>query len=132
MLIWNVRPRPRFTRADCARRVTSSPPRKTCPVVGSSRPVSMLMKVVLPAPFGPISACRAPVLEPELDVVRDRQRAEALAQRAGLEGDAHVFLQSFSRARSIRPSSPPRANITMKISSTPIPSVQYSGDCFAR
>ena len=31
------------------------------PAVGRSTPVSRLMSVVLPAPFGPISAWRAPV-----------------------------------------------------------------------
>src|SRR5262245_50322219 len=57
---WKVRPRPRRTRSDCGVRVTSSPPRKIWPDVGASAPISMLTKVVLPAPFGPISAWRAP------------------------------------------------------------------------
>src|SRR5687767_14640087 len=38
----------------------SSPFRKIRPDVGASAPVSMLTKVVLPAPFGPMSAWRSP------------------------------------------------------------------------
>src|ERR1041385_8949524 len=38
----------------------SRPSRKILPAVGRSTPVNRLMSVVLPAPFGPISAWRAP------------------------------------------------------------------------
>src|SRR5215470_12093036 len=38
----------------------SSPSSNTCPADGLSAPVMRLTKVVLPAPFGPISARRAP------------------------------------------------------------------------
>ena len=40
--------------------VTSTPLRMMRPEVGLSMPVNRLINVVLPAPFGPISACRAP------------------------------------------------------------------------
>src|SRR6516164_7172016 len=38
----------------------SAPSRRICPALGRSAPVTRLTKVVLPAPFGPINACRAP------------------------------------------------------------------------
>src|SRR6185436_17950892 len=60
VVTWKVRPRPRRTRTDCGARVTSSPPSRIWPLLGASAPISMLTKVVLPAPFGPISACRSP------------------------------------------------------------------------
>src|SRR6266567_1684642 len=60
-LIWNVRPSPRFTRVACPTAVMSSPPSTIRPEEGASAPMSMLTKVVLPAPFGPIRAWRAPV-----------------------------------------------------------------------
>ncbi len=43
-----------------ASRLMSRPSSRTWPEVGGSTPVSRLTKVVLPAPFGPIRACRAP------------------------------------------------------------------------
>jgi hypothetical protein len=36
--------------------VMSSPPRRICPALGVNIPVIRLIKVVLPAPFGPINA----------------------------------------------------------------------------
>src|SRR5690349_14096462 len=60
VVIWNVRPNPRRTRADWCTFVMSSPPRRMRPDDGAIAPVSMLTNVVLPAPFGPMSAWRAP------------------------------------------------------------------------
>src|ERR1051325_3180672 len=51
---------PRRTRWCGARPVMSRPSRKIAPAVGRSTPVRRLISVVLPAPFGPISAWRAP------------------------------------------------------------------------
>src|SRR5882724_9467032 len=59
-LIWKVRAIPSLTRSACATAVMSLPLNSTCPAVGLSTPVNRLISVVLPAPFGPISACRAP------------------------------------------------------------------------
>src|SRR6185369_16866746 len=59
-LIWKVRAMPSLTRSACATAVISLPLNSTCPAVGLSTPVSRLISVVLPAPFGPISACLAP------------------------------------------------------------------------
>src|ERR1700733_12706264 len=51
---------PRRTRWCGTSPVMSRPPRMMLPAVGRSTPVSRLITVVLPAPFGPINACRAP------------------------------------------------------------------------
>ena len=56
VLIWKVRASPRFTRSCGSSAVMSSSPRKIWPAFGASMPVIRLMSVVLPAPFGPISA----------------------------------------------------------------------------
>ncbi len=60
VLIWNVRVMPSLTRWCCGSAVIRSSPRNTSPEVGTRAPVSRLMIVVLPAPFGPIKACRTP------------------------------------------------------------------------
>src|SRR5499426_767250 len=71
-------------------------------------------------------------LQPEVDVVRDRQGAEALAQAARFEHGAHrCGPLTPATSRSTRPSKPPRANITTRTSSSPIPKYQYSGKCLA-
>ena len=54
-MFWNVRPIPRSVIACGGFAVTSSPSKTIVPPVGLYTPVSMLKKVVLPAPFGPMS-----------------------------------------------------------------------------
>src|SRR5690606_10112669 len=44
----------------CGKALMFSSPKYTVPLVGDNAPVSKLMKVVLPAPFGPIKAWRVP------------------------------------------------------------------------
>jgi hypothetical protein len=56
VLIWKVRARPRRTRSCGGKVVMSSSPRKILPEFGVCIPVIRLISVVLPAPFGPISA----------------------------------------------------------------------------
>src|SRR5947209_5910408 len=51
---------PSCTRLCGSRPVMSRPSSRMLPAVGRNTPVRMLMIVVLPAPFGPISAWRAP------------------------------------------------------------------------
>src|SRR5258705_13259924 len=60
LVIWKERASPLRERRGAARSVISSPPKWTCPASGRSSPESCLMKVVLPAPFGPITACVSP------------------------------------------------------------------------
>ena len=57
---WNVRAMPARTRALVGIRVTSAPSNSTLPASGSSFPLTRLMSVVLPAPFGPITAVMPP------------------------------------------------------------------------
>src|SRR5439155_1053659 len=56
----NVRSRPARARADCGSALMSLPKYSTVPRVGFNAPVTILMSVVFPAPFGPIRAVRAP------------------------------------------------------------------------
>src|SRR5688572_19975498 len=60
VLIWKVRARPFLTRSSGFSRVISAPSRKIFPESGASIPVIRFISVVLPAPFGPIRAWRAP------------------------------------------------------------------------
>jgi hypothetical protein len=53
-MFWKVRPIPRFVIACGGSPVMSSSSNSIRPLVGLYTPVSMLKKVVLPAPFGPI------------------------------------------------------------------------------
>src|SRR6516164_511527 len=59
-LIWKVRAMPSRTRRWGSRRVIGSPSSRISPPEGRNTPASRLTKVVLPAPFGPMSAWRAP------------------------------------------------------------------------
>jgi hypothetical protein len=60
VLIWNVRVMPALDARELRHCVIRSSSKKTSPALGGSAPVSKLMNVVLPAPLGPINACRAP------------------------------------------------------------------------
>ncbi|KAG1605780.1 hypothetical protein G6F45_014119 [Rhizopus arrhizus] len=57
---WNDLPSPRRKILRGAMAVTSRPSKYTLPLDGARYPVQMLMKVVLPAPFCPITASRSP------------------------------------------------------------------------
>ena len=86
------------------------------------------ISVVLPAPFGPMSACNSPARDVERDVVGDRQRAEALAQARRAAAAARS-----RRASAAAPSRrPPRANSTTRISSGPKISRQCSREAGQR
>src|SRR5689334_7791166 len=60
LVIWNERARPLRARRGAGRAVMSSPAKTMLPESGRRLPASWLMKVVLPAPFGPITACVSP------------------------------------------------------------------------
>src|SRR5436190_8329513 len=60
LVIWNERARPLRARAGAGSRVMSSPAKRMRPASGCSIPESWLISVVLPAPFGPITACVSP------------------------------------------------------------------------
>ncbi len=52
--VWNLRPIPRLARAGTGSGVMRSPWYQMSPALGLRWPEIMLMKVVLPAPFGPM------------------------------------------------------------------------------
>src|SRR4051794_17259844 len=97
-LIWNVRPMPRLTRPSGGSAVTSVPPSRMRPELGISRPVTRLMKVVLPAPFGPISACRAPTGRWK-SMLRATGRAPNDLHKATVSSAASATAASLAEAR---------------------------------
>src|SRR5487761_2252313 len=60
LVIWKERANPLRARAGARSDVTSSPANRIVPASGCRSPESCPMKVVLPAPFGPITACVSP------------------------------------------------------------------------
>ena len=66
LLIWNDRARPSRARWAVASSVMSCPRKLIRPASGSSSPVNCPTNVVLPAPFGPISAWVSPVRMPSV------------------------------------------------------------------
>src|SRR5260221_5232754 len=60
LVIWNERARPLRERRGADRRVMSSPAKRMLPASGRRLPASWLMRVVLPAPLGPMTACVSP------------------------------------------------------------------------
>src|SRR5580704_8946454 len=59
-VIWNERARPSAARRSGRSAVMSWPAKKTRPASGAISPASWPIRVVLPAPFGPITACSSP------------------------------------------------------------------------
>src|SRR5215471_1893873 len=72
-------------------------------------------------------------VEPEVHAIGHGQRAEALAEGAGLEGERHATPRRRRRAASASaiPSSPPRAKRTTRTRIRPMPRYQYCGNCLA-
>ena len=94
-LIWNVRAMPGRTRR-CAGQPVMSRRRERCRRRSAcSTPESRLTKVVLPAPFGPISAWRAPAGRAKVTLFVAVEAAEALVAAPWFEDRSHVT----SRAR---------------------------------
>src|SRR5882672_6476784 len=60
LVIWKERANPRRARAGAESAVMSSPAKRTRPRSGSRLPASWLIRVVLPAPFGPMMAWVSP------------------------------------------------------------------------
>ena len=58
--IWKVRTRPSRQMRCGAMPVISRPSKRTLPASGGRKPATMAKSVVLPAPFGPISAVMRP------------------------------------------------------------------------
>src|SRR5205085_8915535 len=60
LVIWNERARPLRARRGAPSAVMSSPAKTMRPASGRRSPASCRMNVVLPAPFGPMTACVSP------------------------------------------------------------------------
>src|SRR2546430_2132963 len=60
LVIWKERANPRRARAGADSAVMSSPAKRTRPRSGKRLPASWLIRVVLPAPFGPMIAWVSP------------------------------------------------------------------------
>src|SRR5439155_22633296 len=69
--------------------------------------------------------------QPEIDVLRHRQRAEAFAEPTGFQSNRHGLCFTLWRSLSINPKIPPRAKRTTATSRRPMPRYQYSGNCLA-
>src|SRR5262249_60507190 len=59
-VIWNERASPSWLRRQPGNAVTSPPAKRMRPASGASSPASSPISVVLPAPFGPMTACSSP------------------------------------------------------------------------
>ena len=91
--------------------VMSSPSNRMRPEVGRSTPVRQLKKVLLPAPFGPMTARISPRANREIDIVERGQPAEA--DRQGLGAQDRGGRLPDGAGRRVRPRSrrrPPSAD----------------------
>src|SRR5581483_8505325 len=59
-VIWNERAIPARLRRHAGQRVISAPAKRMAPESGKNSPANCAISVVLPAPFGPITACISP------------------------------------------------------------------------
>ena len=89
------------------------------PSLGSSTPVSRLTSVVLPAPFGPIRAWRAPLLQVQRDVVGGGDAAEALDQARSTR-----FAEHDVRRSRLPPRSGTRSTVAAAARAPPAPADQ--------
>ena len=93
---WNARPMPWRTISGGERPARSTPSSRIWPESGCSAPVIRLKKVLLPAPFGPITAVSEPSREIERDVIRRLDAAKRFRELADLE---HGQSRSFAPSR---------------------------------
>ncbi len=105
------------------------------PAVGRYSPVSTLMKVLLPEPFGPISACTVPrrtamstpssAFRPPKCLARPSMRstasaaAPAVCDSSGSGGTAPSTPRSRRTKRAARPHSPSGRNTMIRITAPP-------------
>ena len=96
---WKVRPIPARARRCTGRPVRSWPSSATVPASIDVTPSMQLKKVVFPAPLGPISPTRSPVVDVDADVVEREDPGEPLRDVGDLEQGAHATV-SPARASS--------------------------------
>ena len=84
LVIWNERPTPaRQMRSGGRPEMSSARPAAIVPVSGGNMPETRLKAVVLPAPFGPISACKRAVAHRERHAFDRLDAAEILDDALG-------------------------------------------------
>ena len=99
LVSWNVRTMPRRAILWAATPLMSAPSNVQSPCRALSKPVSRLKNVVLPAPFGPISAVIAVALDLDvLDVDRD-EATERDGSRRPPRGSDRAWRRQVSVAR---------------------------------
>ena len=103
-------------------RVMSWPAKRMRPASGVNWPVSCAISVVLPAPFGPITACSSPAATAS---VRSSVATMPPKRLARLSTCSKASLIG-APCRLSKPSMPPRANSTTSSSSGPRMICQYS------
>ena len=123
LVIWNVREMPRRQRAGAASAVTSSPRKSTRPAVGASSPEIRWKSVVLPAPFGPMTARSSPgstaKLTPSTACRAPKARPSPRASSIGAVTRA-------TPSRRAVPTRPPGRKITIRTNTTPVKIIQCS------
>ena len=96
--IWKVRPMPRRQMRSGGKPSMRSPAKLMVPPSGANTPAIMLNSVVLPAPFGPITAKMPPSGTSKLKLVDREKPAEAFADAFDFQKRAHVFALRQVRA----------------------------------
>src|SRR5512146_2526881 len=95
-LIWKVRASPSATRRSGETWVMSVPARWIVPAEGWSNPLMILTSVVLPAPFGPISAWRAPIAK-DSEMLRATRSPPKFLEMPAMDSAASLMPGSASR-----------------------------------
>ena len=95
-----------------------SPQKEIVPASGANDPAIMLNKVVLPAPFGPITAKISPGFTSRVDAIDREQAAEAFGHAVDLEQSRHGARSSLRR-RASHGHTPPGNAITTSRRQTP-------------
>ena len=116
---------PIWARRTTDRRVMSRSLNQIAPAVGSTWPEIMLMKVVLPAPFGPITQRTSPLASVKVEVLVRHQAAEALGQAVGPKQLGHGYSAAEAGSRS-RPQARLRNSTMTAMKMRPTTSGQYS------
>ena len=118
-VIWKVRMMPILTSDAGLTAVIGRPSKIIAPSLGGKKPLIRLNRVVLPAPFGPMTARNSPGSTRQRNIVQRRQRAEAA-------GDIFQPQQAHDRLRRRKnPSTPSGKNITDSTKTRPITVIQF-------
>ena len=93
-----MRASPRRHRSAVGARVTSSPRKRTRPLVGACAPTRRLSKVVFPAPLGPTTPTASPALEPKSRRRRAPRGRRSFSSGLPPQAEGHRSARRTSRA----------------------------------